>query len=372
MDYSSDLEDDMDIVSEAVEYDDDGTVDDEDQDQEALNRQIQEDTIRTLEIENTALSGSQFWLVMKDSKNFRKFVSAIGKIVNDCTWTIIKKKKEGDFEGIRTTSLCEDHTCFAIADFACTVLKCQTPDMPGYKSSNNEFTVYMKAFLNTLKPIKPNCMVGIRSEKGDDNLIICGMNPINFCFSYSCKLKTIQKELDDWIIPAKEYEYHVTLETKELADIMSYAKESNAEFFTISIDEHTRNGQGSNVEIRKTIFQIEGEFCSQEHVFYSRAEWNHGTDGTDAPVNPVLLDTKSRVHMQLKTTVDNGQWPPNSEFQNVYRATFSAPRFHDFLRSIIEQPRVSLRMHEDLPMLMTIPLGGDGSKIDYFIVKKNQ
>lgn len=367
-------------------YGDDGVPDPE-KEKELIKQQIEADSQKVLNINNTILKNSNFFLTMEDCKNFKNFVNAVENLVRECKWRI---HKDDNFQGITTYSANEERTCFLLAYFTCNVTRVIKPGdwicgckdfneaksktcsgcgkskgataVDAYSEGCDEFTIYMDVLKKLLKPIESDSCIGFYNEMYKDEIEIYGINPYTLNFSYDCSMKMLDTDMEDFTVkPEIVFRFCLQVETKKLSDIMQWAIDNSADSFTIYIEEATLDGDGGEKEQRwnRITIQIIGSHTEQRFRFYSLTEM------TKNPIVDEHSKQRCMMQMELNTNTSISNWPKEKSTE-VYRDTFNTKLFRNFLRSIM-QPRVSLYIDKGYPMVIYTAYGKEGNRIYSFI-----
>lgn len=347
---------DVDDVDTPV-YNDDG-LPNEEEDAQLVEEQIQKDSNQVLNICNSSLDNSRFFLTMNDCKNFKNFVAAVENLIRECKWYVLKND---DFSGIHTYSANADRNCFMMAYFSCNVVKVLKEGDDMYKKGSDEFTIYMDVLKKLLKPIDADSCIGFYSAMHSDEIEIYGINPQTLNFSYDCNMKLLDMEMEEFKVRSEVvFDFCLSVDTKKLTDIMQGAIDNSADNFTIFIEgAETMTGEdGKKQRWNRTTLQIIGSHSTQRFKFYSL------TDVSEVEVVDANSNKKYQIQMELNTETNCSNWPANAK--ELYRDTFSVHLFRNFLRSML-QPKVPLYIKKNNPMVIYTPFGGSGNKIYYFI-----
>lgn len=261
-------------------------------------------------------------------------------IHNLITRVQVQVVKSEDFSGIIIESVDTKRVCLICAKLECEVVS----DSSGCL---DEFCVDTQTISTCLRSIASHYSVDIYNC--GDEISMISYEVLSCTYTSHFKLPTLIHDAEKISLDDLDYDHIVEIDLVTIRGIVKNCLALKGDTITILVQAPV-----SGDATQKMVTIISKGNATQEHKFYS------STDSIDGEMGKKVIRTTQDVNVN---TI--GDTP----MKELYNETFSAAYLNLFMKSM-ERQVLEMKLTKGMPLIITYPLGADGSSIRFVLAAK--
>lgn len=265
----------------------------------------------------------------------RTLVDMLLAVVPSCEF---KVEKTPEFTGLKIMRIDNTRSCMVSAQLRCDV------EMPG-GDEEASFAVSLKEMSAFMRVVHSHYIMELNKPRVGDKVKVVSRDSVNESMINSFEMNLLAEDYDKRVIPPKDYDYTLIVDLPDFRTIVKMCKDLGSEQLRFTIFE--RNDEETRTMVLR--LQINGLNNSAANFFFRSVINDSGQFAVTScdPCNVEHLDE-------------------SDEWTQKYEADFKQERLSTFIRSM-DRAKVTLRVSNNLPLIVIFSLGGDDSYLYYIL-----